>query len=514
MRTSTQIASLLILGSLLVGCGQPATLQAQSAAPPAKTPSAQPAEEQGSQQVEEAKEPAATEQATEQAANTPAEKLPADLSTRKKGVDWPTFLGPEGNGHSPEKGLVTDWPKEGPRIVWQQSLGTSYGIGAVSRGRYFQFDRFGDQARVYALNAETGEELWRYEFPTEYEDLYGYNNGPRCSPIVDGNRVYVYGVDGMLVCVTADEGKPVWSVDTAKKFGVIQNFFGVGSTPVIVGDLLIVMVGGSPDEDKQLPPGALDRLSANGSGIVAFDKWTGKVVYKVTDELASYASLKAAIIDGRPWCFAFCRGGLVGFDPRDGAVDFQFPWRARTLESVNAAMPVVAGNEVLISETYGPGAAMLSVGPGEHSVVWQDDLRKRDKAMQAHWNTPVYHDGYVYGCSGRHTENAELRCIEWKTGKVMWSQPGLTRTSLTYVDGHFVSLGEYGTLQLIKATPEKFELVTEATLTRPVVGPAAEEFSGRRSLLKYPCWAAPIISHGLMYVRGDDRVVCLEVIPQ
>ncbi len=436
------------------------------------------------------------------------------LWTRKQGSDWPSFLGPNGDGKSPETGILKNWPESGLRIVWQRKLGTSYGIGSISRGRFFQFDRFGDKGRVYALNAETGEELWRYEYNTEYDDLYGYNNGPRCSPIVDGDRVYAYGVDGMLLALKAVDGTLLWKVDTKKDFGVIQNFFGVGSNPVVHGDLLLVMVGGSPEEDQKLPPGRLDYVTGNGSGIVAFDKVTGQVRYKITDELASYASMKLAMIDDRPWCFAFCRGGLVGFDPRNGDVDFQFPWRAKSLESVNAAMPTVHGNEVLISETYGPGAALLSVKPGEHRVVWQDDLRKRDKAMQAHWNTPVFHEGYLYGCSGRHTENAELRCIEWKTGKVMWSEPGLTRTSLTYIDGHFLSLGEYGTLQLIKATPEKYDLVAETTLQRPQEGPVPEGFARSAALLKYPAWTAPVVSHGLLYLRGDDRLVCLELIPE
>ena len=105
--------------------------------------------------------------------------------------------------------------------------------------------------------------------------------------------------------------------------------------------------------------GRVDLAEGNGTGIVAFDKLTGKVKYKITDELASYASLKLATIDMRRWCFAFCRGGLVGFEPATGKVDFEYPWRARILESVNASMPVVVGREVFISETYGPGSTLL-----------------------------------------------------------------------------------------------------------------------------------------------------------
>jgi outer membrane protein assembly factor BamB len=444
---------------------------------------------------------------------TAAGELPPDLWTRQQGVDWPAFLGPTGDSKSTETGILTKWEGGIPRIVWQQPLGTGYGAPTISFGRLFQFDRFGDMARLYCLQAETGEELWRYEYKTEYEDMYGYNNGPRCSPVIDGDRVYALGVDGVLVCVRAIDGKPVWKVDTNKQFGVVQNFFGVGSTPVIEGDLIIVMVGGSPPESHRLAPGELDRVDPNGTAIVAFDKFTGQVKYKFGDELASYASLKVATINNRRWCFAFCRGGLLGFEPASGTIDFHYPWRDAGLESVNASMPVVVGDEVFISETYGPGSTLLKVAPGRHEVIWKDDLRNRAKAMQTHWNTPVHLDGYLYGCSGRHPENAELRCIEWKTGKVMWSVPGMTRTSLLYIDGHFVCLGEYGQLTLFKANPQKFELVAEGDFA--IGGDAAGvPLAGGRRLLAYPCWAAPIVSHGLLYVRGEERLLCLELIPE
>jgi outer membrane protein assembly factor BamB len=468
-----------------------------------------------------AAEPAASPAAQPQPEKTPSEQfvaatsgeLPPDLGTRKQGVDWPVFLGPTGDSKSSEKGILTTWDAEQPRLVWQHKLGTSYGAPTVARGRLFQFDRFDDQARLYCLNAETGEELWRYEYTTGYEDMYGYNNGPRCSPVVDGDRVYAYGVDGVLVCVRAIDGKPVWKVDVNSKFGVVQNFFGVGSTPVIEGDLLIAMVGGSPPDSQLLAPGDLGRVEPNGTAIVAFDKFTGAVKYKLGDDLASYASLKLATIGGRRWCFAFCRAGLLGFEPASGKVDFSYPWRARILESVNASMPVVEGDEVFISETYGPGSSLLKVAPGQHEVVWKDNDRSRDKAMQTHWMTPVLVDGYLYGSSGRHPENAELRCIEWKTGKVMWSEPGMTRSSLLLIDGHFVCLGEYGQLTLIKVNPEKYEPVAEGDFAR-ITDKNGQVVPGPRRLLARPCWAAPIVSHGLLYVRGEDWLLCLELIPE
>ena len=149
---------------------------------------------------------------------------------------------------------------------------------------------------------------------------------------------------------------------------------------------------------------------------------------------------------------------------------------------------------------------MLRVKPGAADVIWSDAERRRDKAMQTHWNTVIHHDGFLYGSSGRHTEDAELRCIELKTGAVRWSEPGLSRASLLFVDGHFICLTEMGELLLIRANPEKCEIVSRVTLRDkatdsdvPGIGPS--------QMLRPPAWAAPILAHGLLYVSGKDRLV-------
>jgi outer membrane protein assembly factor BamB len=427
-----------------------------------------------------------------------------DLRTRKTGSDWPGFLGPTGNSVSPEKGILSPWPKQGLRIVWQQAVGKGYGMPAIHKGRLFQFDRHGDKARLSCLKSETGELLWKFEYPTDYQDSFGYDSGPRCCPVVDDDRVYLHGVEGMLYCVRVEDGKPVWKVDTRADFGVVQNFFGVGSTPVVEGDLLIVQVGGSPKGSGDFP--SLDQ-KGNGSGVVAFDKLTGKVKYRITDELASYSSPTLATIDGRRWGFVFARGGLIGFEPRTGKVDFHFPWRAPVLESVNASNPVVVEDKVFISEAYGGGGALLRVKPGKHEVVWSDADKGRNKSLMCHWNTPVYHNGYLYGCSARYANTAELRCVEWATGKVMWSKKGLGLCSLLLVDDHFVCLTEEGPLLLLKVNPNKYEEVSALELLDP------SKPGKQVPLLEYPCWAAPILSHGLLYLRGKDRLVCVELIP-
>ncbi len=442
-----------------------------------------------------------------------ADSPPPDLTVRTKGSDWEGFLGPTGDGKSPERGIVAPWPAAGPRLVWQQRVGTGYGMPAISRGRLFQFDRHGDMARLTCQNAATMAELWKFEYPTAYEDLYGYDNGPRCMPVVDGDRVYIFGAEGLLHCVRAVDGTLVWKVDTAREFGVITNFFGVGSTPVVEGDLLLVQVGGSPPESRLVPPGALDLVKPNGTAVVAFDKRSGQVRYRVGDDLASYAVPRVTTIGDRRWCFLFSRSGLLAFDPTTGKQDFLFPWRAPILESVNASNAVTAGDMVFISETYGPGSALLKVRPGGYDVVWSDEENRRDKRMQTHWNTAVEVGGFLYGSSGRHSSNAELRCVSWATGEVTWSEPDLSRASLTYVDGHLICLTEYGELLLIRVNPAKFDVVSRFTPVRPEGGVDPSGLGPAR-LLAYPAWAAPIIARGLMYVRGKDRLACYEIIPE
>src|SRR5215471_1858927 len=184
-----------------------------------------------------------------------AGELP-DLGTRKKGVDWPRFLGPTANSVSTETGILTKWPKDGLRVVWSKKLGGGYAMPAISRGRLFVFDRFRDNQRLQCLNSETGDVLWTFRYPTDYVDKYNYSGGPRSFPVVDGDQVYIYGPEGMLHClklVDDNQPKELWKVDTAAEFGVIQNFFGVGSTPVVDGELLLVMVGGSPEGSEKIP---------------------------------------------------------------------------------------------------------------------------------------------------------------------------------------------------------------------------------------------------------------------
>lgn len=412
----------------------------------------------------------------------------------RPGVDWPTFLGPTQDGVSTEKGIISPWPKEGLRKVWECELGIGYAPPTIAAGRLFHFDRFADTCRLTCREAATGKFLWKFEYPTEYADIIGYEPGPRACPVVDGDRVYILGAEGLLCCLKVADGKEVWRFDTEAKYHFQQNFFGVGSVPVIDGNLLIVAVGGS---DKGVRPADFRDVKPDGTAIVAFDKMTGAVKYAAGNELASYSSPIIRTIDGKKTGLYFARGGLLGFDPQTGATRFHMKWRAKSEESVNAANPVVIGDKVFVSECYGPGGALVEIKNGRVKELWTDaDQERFDRSLACHWSTPIHHAGFLYGCNGRHDNEADLRCVELATGDVKWKKRRTFRCTLLMADSHFVSLAEYGEMSLFKVNPEKCDEVSHYQVPE----------------LEYPCWAPPVLSHGLLYVRGKRTLLALELI--
>ena len=447
---------------------------------------------------------------------------PADsIWTRKAGVDWPRMLGPNYDSRSPEVGILTHWPAKGLRVVWTADTGMGYGNGVVANGRWFQFDRFGNAERLSCLNAETGELIWKWDSPVQYRDSYGYNSGPRCSPVVDGDRVYVLGVAGTLACISVVDGKQSWKHDTNQEYNVVQNFFGVGASPLIYDDKILVMVGGTQPSPKG--PGFASS-KPNGTAMVAFDKRTGKELYRVGNYLASYAAPVIQKIDGKDVCLSLVREGLLAFDPNDGSREFFFPWRAEMNESANAASPILWKNRILISEAYEIGSALLSLTNKGLEPIWIDGSGQKSKVLRAHWSTPLLDENTLYASSGRNEPDTDLRCLEldessvgtasWKP-KVLWIKRNHDRMTGLIVDNHVLMLGENGTLQLIARNKEKLTIVAEMELTETRDPRDGTPLTERNN------WAPPVLSHGLLYirgqgtgVRGQGKIICLELIPE
>jgi outer membrane protein assembly factor BamB len=428
---------------------------------------------------------------------------------RVVGEDWPRFLGPRNDGTSAEKTLDPSRWQPIPPIVWTIPLGVSYGAPTISNGQLFLFERIGELEQLTCYEVETAKQLWKFGDKVQYDDMFGYNNGPRCSPIVDDERVYLYGVTGRLSCVDVRSGELKWSRDLNQEYDVVPNFFGVASNPYIFENLVLVMVGGSTPETRHLPTERLAQVKPNGTAIVAFDKMTGQEVYHVGQDLASYSSVLVQDIQGKPTGLAFLREGLLAWEPQTGKELFRFPWRAPMLESVNAAQPLVSDDRILISEAYEVGSVLLDIEQGVPSVVWQDGGPRSSCRFRAHWSTPVIVDGYLYGCSGRNGPDTDFRCVRLSDGEVMWTDRSYDRqrSSLLWVDGYLIVLGENGLLELVKPNPEKIDILASANLAE-----VQDQASGQ-PLLEHPCWAAPVLSHGLLFVRGNQRLVCVDLIP-
>jgi outer membrane protein assembly factor BamB len=427
------------------------------------------------------------------------------------GEDWPRFLGPRGNGISGETGLLDKWPSNGPPVLWEKSTGAGYGAPSVLGHRLVLHHRLGDEEVVECFAAETGKALWHFNYPSHFIDPYGYNNGPRCTPLLTSNFCYTFGAEGKLICLDLPTGKLVWQRETAADFNVPNAFFGVGSTPILENDLLIVMVGGQPN-----------------SGMVAFDAGTGRTIWQSVgqanwegvpmtgwpgertvhwqswEKQASYSTPVAAVIHGRRQILCLTRQGLVSLEPKTGAVNFSFWFRSSANDSVNAMSPVVVDDLIFISAAYYKvGSVLLRVKPDGKGVeeVW------RGTALELHWTTPIYLDGYLYACSGRNEPDARMRCVELSTDELRWDvdeswrshsteTPGVYgRGSSILADGKLITLGEGGILGLFKPNPLKPEEICRFQVPQ----------------LHHPCWAAPVLSRKKLYLRSEDHLVCVDL---
>ncbi len=415
--------------------------------------------------------------------------LPAGAATS----DWPHFLGPDHNNVSRETKLLPSFDAKGPPLVWEMARGSGYAAPAVAGDRLVLFHRVGDEEVVDCLHAETGQRYWRFAYPTAYQDRYGYSDGPRGSPVVSKalDSVFAYGAEGKLHCVELSTGRLRWRRDLSKEFKLKQNFFGVGSSPLLEGDKLIVNVGVEP----------------GGPCIVALDARTGKLAWGAGEQWGpSYATPVPATLHGERRVLVFAggesdppTGGLLAIDPANGRVAFTFPWRGTRRESVNASSPLVLGDEIFISESYGSGGAMLKANPdGTIAKGWSSD------AFGTHFMTAVEKDGHLYGVDGHGPHDAFLVCVERATGREVWrTQPewketvvgragaersitmGTYRCWLTPVDGgaRFLCLGEFGHLLWVELSPSGYKELSRARL-----------FSAGET------WTPPTISRGLLYV--------------
>ena len=385
-------------------------------------------------------------------------------------ADWPQFLGPARDGVYVGAPLNEKWPSSGPRVLWRKQVGSGLSGPVVAQNRLILFHRVDNTEVVESFDALSGAPQWRFAYPTAYRDDFGFDEGPRAVPVVDGGVVYTYGAEGKLNAIDLATGKAIWNVDAMRQFEVAKGFFGAAGTPVVEAGKVIANVGGKK------------------GGIVAFDAKSGKVMWTATTDAASYSSGIAATVLGRRYVIFFTREGLVGLDPANGQVMFQRAWRARQAASVNAASPLVIGNRIFVSAEYGPGAGLLQFDGAKLQDVWLSN-----DVLSNHYATSVHHDGVLYGFHGRQEFGPVFRAADLQTGKVLWSTERFGAGSVTLAGNRLVIVRETGELVLAAASPKSFQQIASARLLPPTLR------------------AYPALANGVLYVRNDDTLVAVDL---
>jgi len=427
---------------------------------------------------------------------TAAKDIAADARTS----GWPRFLGPSDDGHSPETHLLTDFTPSKPTRIWEVKRGRSHTAPVIVGDRLVFIHEIKGVETIECLHPETGKRYWKIEYPVSIRENFGITDAPRSSPVIDSQSglVFTLGVRSLLQAIDLKTGKIIWKQNIMQSVGKTPFFFGRGSDPLVYGDHLIVNAG------------------ATGACVVAFDKKTGKIIWKTPhDWNASYASPIAANIHGKDRILVFAggmtdppHGGLLSIDPKNGKLDDAFPWRSTMFASVNAASPLAAGpGQVFVTEGYDRGGVMVNIDSKMRmSAQW------KAPRFASQFQTPIYDDGYIYGFSGSSVAGSQLVCYDAGNGKEQWREGfqdlslpfqssdlrvQLGRASLLNVDKKYLCLGVQGTLLWLDLSPTGAKILSKTQL-----------FHSPET------WAPPALSRGLLYVSqngSEPKLICFDL---
>ncbi len=391
-------------------------------------------------------------------------------------ADWPQWRGPERSGLSKETGLLKTWPAEGPKLAWTaRKLGEGHATPSVAKGRIFGMGlRAGDEV-VWALDEKTGKEIWsaRIAAVSQLEGTQG-GNGSRATPAVSGAQIYALGVGGDLACLNVSDGAVRWKKSLVTDFGGRVPTWGYSESALVDGDNVIVTPGG------------------DAAPLVALDKKTGAVVWKAQvpgGGRVAYASAIAADVDGQRQIIQFLAGGVVGLEAKSGKLLWRYDAPANR-QGINCSTPIYRDKYVFAASAYqhGGGLAKLTAGAGGAMAAEEVYFTRQ---MQNHHGGMVLVGDYLYGF-----DNSNLTCLEWKTGKVMWSDRSVGKGSVSYADGLLYCRSERGPVALVEANPKEY--VEKARLEQP-----------ERSTS--PSWPYPVIANGKLYLRDQDVLLCYDI---
>jgi len=386
--------------------------------------------------------------------------------------DWPQILGPHRNGEADNEKLADTWPADGPKTLWQRPVGRGYAGLAVVGQRAILFHRVENEERVESIDPATGKEGWHFAVPTSYVSGISPDDGPRCVPVIHGDKVIVFGVQGTLACLRLSDGRKEWSHDTHAEFRAGEGYFGAGSTPIVEGDKVIVNVGGLK----------------TSAGVVAFALDRGKVLWKVGHDDASYSSPVAVTVGKTRHLIVETRLTTYSLDPENGKIRFQTPFGERG-PTVNGANPTVIGDHLFLTASYGVGALFGRIHDAALETLWASD-----DVLSTQYATCIADRGLLYGINGRDdVGRASLRLIDPEKQKIVWQKEDFGYATLLKADGKIVAQKTDGTLVLFRCDPERYvELASAQVFTVKI-------------------FALPALSAGHLYVRDDHTLKCLDV---
>jgi outer membrane protein assembly factor BamB len=391
--------------------------------------------------------------------------LSLTISPWAAAADWPQWRGPQVNGISQETGWQSKWSGNGPKVLWTAQAGLGFSSFVVAKGRVYTTGHADEKDTVFCFDAVTGKQQWKHTYPADLGDKY-YEGGTSATPTVDGDRVYHLSRWGDTFCFDAASGKIIWQTNVQKDTGANIPDWGFAGAPLVHGNLLILNVGRSG---------------------CALDKITGTVVWKSDEDNAGYSTpLLRKRSDGGVEVILGSGRSYLAVNPKDGTILWEHRWN--TSYGVNASDPIVSGDHVLISTGYNKGAALLKIDGSAPVQVWQN------RSFRNQFTSSVLIDGHVYGIDNDENKSASLKCIDFMTGAVKWTDESVGFGSLMAADGKLIVLASKGELITANASPQKFDVISRA------------------SVLDGKSWSQPVLANGRIYVRNaPGKVVCLDV---
>ena len=387
--------------------------------------------------------------------------------------DWSNWLGPNFDGSVEEEIMIPEKQDELP-VIWKQPVGKGWSSPVFRDGKVYIHDRTDQNENLTAYEIETGQRQWRFSYRSNYQDSFGMEDGPRSTPAIRQKILVSHGAQGLLLAIETGKGKLIWKRDLVKDFGSPKGFFGRCSSPLIVGNKVIIDVGGKT------------------VGLVAFSLFSGKTLWTGNPYTNDYASVAPIKIEEKILAASFMREGLVIVNTTNGKEIFFESFQSPINASVNAATPLVLNNGIFLSSCYEVGAHFWEFSSANQDVpVMFEKSWHKQNVLDCHYSTPVASGEFLYGFHGRQERGANLRCVRIIDGEVMWTAPPMGTGNLIRAGRQIITLTESGEIVIINADPHGFRLL----FRQQILGQGRAHFA---------------YSGGRLFARDNRRLICLK----